>query len=144
MINLVEFNESHIDEINPKFPIKNMKTDLNQAIKDFRFDIATLWHSKENRAIAIAGICHHREGLGELFLIPDKNVSAFKLSFFKTVKALVEYYLYELNMRRLQLTIAEEWKAGKKWARLLGFKEEGYLVGYGPTGGNEYMFGRVP
>lgn len=143
MIRVTAFDMKHLSDINPKFPVSNIKANISEAVKDFRFDIATLWSDEYNKAIAIAGVCHHRQGLGELFLIPDKKVVKLKLTFFKVVKYLVEYYLYEVNMRRLQLTIAKEWAQGKKWAKLLGFKEEGLLVGYGPTGGDEYMFGRV-
>ena len=143
MIRLKAFHMEHLDDFEPKFPTETMRSDLELAIKDYRYELVTLWKEPENKVMAIAGMFIIRDGVGEVFTIPTKLVDKFPFGYFKAIKQMAEAYLDLFGFHRLQMTIKHGWVQGRKWARKLGFKEEGFLEKYGPNGESEHLFARV-
>jgi len=133
----------HLKDFEAKFPLDTMKTDLQTAMGDFRFEMVSLVKDPEDKLLAVAGLFEIRKGVGEVFTIPSVMVDRYALGYFRSIKKMAEYYLFCRGYHRLQLTIAEGWDQGRKWARKLGFKEEGFMEKYGPNGESEHLFGRT-
>lgn len=143
MIKLTAFHVEHLEGFNPKFPLETMKADLEAAMNDYRYELVTLWKHPENKVLAIAGLFLLRRGVGEVFTIPGVMVDHYPYGYFKSIKRMAEAYLERFEFHRLQMTIAEGWDQGRKWAKKLGFKEEGFMEKYGPNGESEHLFARV-
>lgn len=142
MISLINFKAGHLRNFKSKKDLPTIKADLEAAALDSRYELASLQLDTDNTIIAIIGLLHIKKGVAEVFLIPSIHVNKYKISFFKIMKRIVTNILDGEILHRVQMTIEEHWEHGKKWARALGFKEEGLMHGYGPNGGNEYMFAR--
>ena len=139
MIKLKQFHTSDIVKFKPKLPFENMKADLEIAVSEYRYELSTLWRNDD--IIGIAGLFNIRPGVAELFMLPSILVDKYPLEFFKATKDMVEFCMRDYH--RLQLTVDAEWKLGKKWARMLGFTEEGLMKAYSANKQDEYMFARV-
>lgn len=54
-------------------------------------------------------------------------------------------FLNIIGYRRIEMTVADGFESGRRWAEMLGFKcetPEG-MKGYGPEGSNHFLYARV-
>lgn len=64
-------------------------------------------------------------------------------SFHESVHITLRWFIAKYKARRLQCFVRADFLAGIKWVESFGFKAEGYLREYGPTGIDYFVFGRI-
>jgi hypothetical protein len=99
-----------------------------------RYDVPSMSFTsiKNGHVVACGGVTPMWEGVGEVWLLGSDKVSENKASLaravYDTLSSLAEHNGYW----RLQGTVLANWKQGLRFARFLGFEEEGLMKKYGP------------
>ena len=127
MISVKPFIIQHLDKFDHNEDMfADLEKDMKNNVCDPKMDILSLL--KEEDLVAIAGITHLCRGAGELWIIPGNLVEVYKCDFFKTIYRLIYKFIFEYyDMHRLEINIQASWKKGLKWAKKLGFEEEGIM-----------------
>ena len=95
------------------------------------------------RPLAVFGCIPLWSGVGEAWLITDKDLSSIKRPFHRVTKGMFDIFMSELNLVRLQVTVHSSNLQAVKWIKTLYFKEEGRLEKYGPDGKDFFMYARI-
>ena len=82
-------------------------------------------------------------GVGECWLITDVSLPDHKRPFHRVTKLVLDRFMSELQIVRLQITVHSENFLAHKWAKVLYFTEEGVLRKFGPDGHDFYMMARI-
>ena len=97
----------------------------------------------KGQLICIFGCVPLWQGVAECWLITDETLPNHARPFHRVSKFLLDRFMAELNLVRLQITVHSENVLAIKWAKKLYFKEEGLLRNYGPDERDFYMFARI-
>jgi hypothetical protein len=103
--------------------------------------LKTLVH--DGKPIAVIGLLHHRQGVAECIMGCTELVKTCPFAFVNTIRALHDEYVEKLGLRRVHITIRSGHKELEKWAKFLGFEEEGLMKKYGSQGDDYHMYARV-
>ena len=95
------------------------------------------------RPLAVFGCIPLWTGVGEAWLITDKDLSSIARPFHRVTKKMFDIFMAELNLVRLQVTVHSSNLQAVKWIKTLYFKEEGRLEKYGPDGKDFFMYARI-
>ena len=95
------------------------------------------------RPLAVFGCIPLWTGVGEAWLITDKDLSSIARPFHRVTKKMFDIFMSELNLVRLQVTVHSSNLQAVKWIKTLYFKEEGRLEKYGPDGKDFFMYARI-
>lgn len=87
--------------------------------------------------VGVGGIIPLWNGVGEVWMCAMEDLKRSPLTFTKMMKRLIEQL--EGGFHRIQMTVSIAEPGHLKWAKLLGFQEEGTLVRYGPDRSNHVM-----
>lgn len=134
MIKMVAFNPDHLAKI-----------DLQDAQKDERpdFIVGTAFtFLAGDEVIAIVGYHFIMAGVVQVWSLLSSTAKRHPLSLTKAIRTLIEFHEQELNLRRIQMMVKVGYQAGWRWARTLGFREEGLMKNYRPTG-DSWLFART-
>ena len=82
-------------------------------------------------------------GVGECWLLTDVSLPEHRRPFHRVTKLILDSFMSELNLIRLQITVHSENVLAHKWAKVLYFKQEGVLKRFGPDGKDFYMLART-
>lgn len=105
-------------------------------------DIITLVRGKA--VVAFAGLVHQRNGVAEGAIIPGVLVDSYKKEFFIAIHGLVTQFVPKVfGIHRLEIAISNDWEAGDKWARKLGFKFEGIARAWSQDKKDHSIYARV-
>lgn len=88
----------------------------------------------EDIPIAVAGIMIPWPGLGTAWSFTTAQVAQFPCAFHRGIKRKIEEIAVEKGLRRLQMDIPHDHVVSRRWALRLGFRREGAMPKYGPTG----------
>ncbi len=142
MIKIVEFRIDHLVGFKQSESNMDLELVMNENIINPSREVVSLIGN--DGLICIAGMNCLREGVAELWLIPGIKVVENKLEFYKSVKALIYGYVFkELGLHRLEMAIRADWKKGLKWAKSLGFHQEGYMKHWNKEREDHILFARV-
>jgi|TARA_R110002072_G_scaffold85965_1_gene194216 hypothetical protein len=97
----------------------------------------------KGKIICMFGCLPLWNGVGEAWLITDVSLPNHARPFHRVTKIILDRFMSELNLVRLQITIHQSNVLAYKWAKVLYFKEEGVLRKFGPDGSNFYMMART-
>jgi len=117
-----------LEGFKPRVEALDFEADMKANFINKDRDMVTLKYGEE--VICIAGINHLRIGVAEAWLIPSDSINKCKFAFFKTIKRLVDYVNYNMEIHRFILAIDCSWMGGDRWARALGFKFESIAKAY--------------
>ena len=92
------------------------------------------------KPVAIVGAFQVVPGVAHLWANVSKNVN---IRFAKTAKIVLDNFLYANGLRRAQMTIRRDYKAGMRFARFLGFEPEALMAKYGQDGSDYWLYARV-
>ena len=93
--------------------------------------------------LAVFGCIPLWSGVGEAWLITDKNLSTIARPFHRVTKKMFDIFMSELQLVRLQVTVHSLNFQAIKWIKTLYFREEGRLQKYGPDGEDFFMYARI-
>ena len=100
----------------------------------------------DGQVIGIAGVVLFHDGVGEAWVVPVADIELLKSKAKGIIIACIaglQDITARFGMRRIQAIVPEEYFTGRKFARILGFKQEGIMKKYAEDGKNSIMFARV-
>jgi len=97
----------------------------------------------EKFVYGVLGLREIWPGVADAWAVLGEQVQEHPIGFHRLVLSVIAHYERELNLHRIQISVREEYKAGRKWAQKLGFEEEGLMKAYTSDKINYYRFGRT-
>lgn len=107
--------------------------------------VHTYYVTYEGMTVAFFGINPYWQGVAELwtFILDPAPLIRFKKSFHRCANIILDYFIAEHNLHRLQATVLQRFYKGRKWIVRLGFHDEGLMEAYGPNGENHIRYARI-
>lgn len=142
-IRIIPYQPGHLDVMEIR-DIHRQREDVEAALRVLHANpsahLATLLIG--NEVMAIVGLVKLHDGLAEVSAVTSPLVSVIPLGFTKMCRGLIASYMRDLSLHRVQLYVRTDYKAGVRWAGVLGFQQEAHLRAYGPERQNFYLFAR--
>lgn len=139
MLEVIKFNPKHISQIETNFALpKSMKETFES---EGNVDAFTVMNG--NKVIALGGVHTLWNGVGEGFCILSKHTGKWQTSVARYAKTMFEGIIHNNGLHRVQASINESDPEAIRFARWLGFKDEGMMLKYGPDGSNYYRMSMV-
>lgn len=135
MIKVVEFRSEHLKGLK----LKGCYTSEELGAVDT--PAMTLLH--EGKPVAVIGGAEVAPGVMHAWGRVSCDVSRCRVSFHRSVKAMLKYFTTSMRLRRVQIHVQEDYTMGRKWAEALGFRLEGVMKKYGADGSAFLLMARV-
>lgn len=87
-----------------------------------------------NRIVAMGGVMKYWPGVGEAWFVATEWTKDHKLYVLKTTKRILRSIFIEHKFNRIQTSVLKDWETANKFARWMGFREEGEMPWYGAEG----------
>jgi len=113
---------------------------LIDAQADMGEAISVLIHG---RPAGIFGIVPIWKGIAEFWFIPDEALRNYPMFMTKAARTFIDICAISYGLHRQQITVRCDHKEAVKWAKALGFQQEGLLRSYGPDRSDFYMMSIV-
>lgn len=97
----------------------------------------------QGQVICMFGCIPLWQGVAECWLITDVSLPDHARPFHRVTKLVLDSFMSELQLVRLQITVHSDNFLALKWAKVLYFREEGVLHKFGPDGRDFYMMART-
>jgi hypothetical protein len=144
VIELVKLKAEHLEQLvsqeymTPMRPFITPDLIKSMEASDNSYTVITA----TGRIAACGGIRKYWEGRGEAWAIFDMGNSCKRE--FLAIHNAVKKVLSECGFKRIECTVELPFKAGHRWARLLGFNLEASVMGaYLPGGKDASLYARV-
>ena len=98
---------------------------------------------KLDEVSAVGGIHEMWAGVGEGWVILSKHAPKWKLSLARYAKTLFSSILATTSLHRVQASIHMGDPEAIRFARWMGFEDEGIMYKFGPDGSDYYRMARV-
>lgn len=138
---VIDFERHHVDWLKPR----DYGGRLLSAVKSLEFiDRSIAWTMvHEGEVVACVGIIHYWSGVAEAWTISSERVVRLKFSFHRTIMELIERVFQQFRLNRLQASVHADHEVSMRWLERLGFKNEGLMKKYLPTGEDAYRYSLV-
>ncbi len=100
----------------------------------------TLWH--DDQFVMCGGVMVVWAGVGEAWVLGSPDVAKHGKQVYKMCKQGLDAAEKHFNLRRIQATVIEVKFDWIRFAKVLGFKKEGTMFGYGPDGKDYALMAR--
>lgn len=91
----------------------------------------------------VAGSYRNWDGVAQGWAIFGKDVDRYPIALTKLCHGLIVYAAKKQNLRRISLTVRNEYTKGNQFAYRLGFDFEGVMRGFLPDGGDANLYARL-
>lgn len=91
------------------------------------------------RVLGIAGVWEIESHRANAWAVIDRQIGTDYIHFHKAVKSFIERSLYQ----RIEMAVEVDFKQAKRWAEMLGFKQEGFMHKYFANGSDAFLYARV-
>jgi len=96
-----------------------------------------------DKVIAAAGMKRIWGNVAEGWFIAKNDVWNYPITIAKAVKQNIDYLATSNNIKRLQTAVRADFGIGIRFAKWLGFTNEGLMKSYGFDGSDHYRFARI-
>jgi RimJ/RimL family protein N-acetyltransferase len=96
-----------------------------------------------DKVIAAAGMKRIWGNVAEGWFIAKNDVWNYPITIAKAVKQNIDYLATSNNIKRLQTAVRADFGIGIRFAKWLGFTNEGLMKSYGFDGADHYRFSRI-
>jgi len=96
-----------------------------------------------DKVIAAAGMKRIWGNVAEGWFIAKNDVWNYPITIAKAVKQNIDYLATSNNIKRLQTAVRADFEIGIKFAKWLGFTNEGLMKNYGFDDTDHYRFARI-
>jgi RimJ/RimL family protein N-acetyltransferase len=96
-----------------------------------------------DKVIAAAGMKRIWGNVAEGWFIAKNDVWNYPITIAKAVKQNIDYLATSNNIKRLQTAVRADFGIGIRFAKWLGFNNEGLMKSYGFDGSDHYRFARI-
>tara|TARA_R100001377_G_scaffold10829_2_gene5432 strand:+ start:1318 stop:1758 length:441 start_codon:yes stop_codon:yes gene_type:complete len=93
--------------------------------------------------IACAGIIPLWSGVGEAWFLGSERLHEYTKPIIRAVKKDFKRMIEEHNLIRVQAAVRKDWDEAQRFAKFLGFKDEGLMEKFGPDGSDYYRVARI-
>ena len=139
-VKIVPLEAWHFDAIVLQESQQALRTLLR--MKEYRHDLlhrSVAFTAIDETVIAVAGVA---------LAWPEREVAWSLLSEcgprrFLTVHRAVQAFLDNRRTRRIEMSVDADHASARRWARMLGFQEEGLMQAYTPDGRDAILYARV-
>jgi hypothetical protein len=140
---LIKTTPDHIDnlDISDIHEGEYSKDGLKLGVAANNVAAFTLIH--KDKPVAVIGMTMASPGRGIGFGIMSKSIKEHHFAIPRATRFLSYYMAETYGVHRIEMTIRADKPHLRKWAKFLGFKEEGLMKKYGPTGLDYYLCARV-
>jgi len=95
------------------------------------------------KPICIFGLRPYWKGVGEVWLLPGKDIHKHPIAVVKECRGFLDEMMYEYDLKRLQIAVSVANDTAYKFAKALYFKYESLMERFGPEGEDYYMMVRL-
>jgi len=144
MIDIAPFRSFHLDYMKPRSCYDDDPL-IKERFLNSQSDPSVFLHTFliNGDPIAIIGGKMIFEHSGEIWGLTTDAIRDVPIAFLRQVRKMLEEYRKELNLWRYQMLVSVKLQERVLFAKALGFKKEGLLRKYGPSGDDYYMYGRI-
>lgn len=135
MIEVVEFNPEHLEQISPK------ACHFGEVPKIVLTHAVTML--QDQKPIGIFGCFMFIPGVIHVWAYLSEEVRKTPISFHKECRKLFRFYSEKYRPLRLQIDVRADYPEGIKWAESLGFQKEGIMKNFGAQGVDSWLMGRA-
>jgi RimJ/RimL family protein N-acetyltransferase len=96
-----------------------------------------------DKVIAAAGMKRIWGNVAEGWFIAKNDVWNYPITIAKAVKQNIDYLATSNNIKRLQTAVRTDFGIGIRFAKWLGFNNEGLMKSYGFDGSDHYRMARI-
>jgi RimJ/RimL family protein N-acetyltransferase len=96
-----------------------------------------------DKVIAAAGMKRIWGNVAEGWFIAKNDVWNYPITIAKAVKQNIDYLATSNNIKRLQTAVRSDFGIGIRFAKWLGFTNEGLMKSYGFDGSDHYRMARI-
>ena len=96
-----------------------------------------------NKPIAAGGVFYLWDGVAEGWVLATKDIYKYPIFCAKHIKQRTEIILKANKIKRIQTSVKADCDVALRFAKWLGFKQEGLMESYGPDGSDFVRFARV-
>jgi RimJ/RimL family protein N-acetyltransferase len=96
-----------------------------------------------DKVIAAAGMKRIWGNVAEGWFIAKNDVWNYPITIAKAVKQNIDYLATSNNIKRLQTAVRADFGIGIRFAKWLGFNNEGLMKSYGFDGSDHYRMARI-
>ncbi len=139
MLRIVPFNSSLINSIETDFDFP----DSMRAAFDNGQQVIGYAIMGDKDVVAVGGIHEMWAGVGEGWVVLSKHAPKWKLSLARYAKTLFSSILATTSLHRVQASIHMGDPEAIRFARWMGFEDEGIMYKFGPDGSDYYRMARV-
>lgn len=82
-------------------------------------------------------------GVARCWAVTTNDLDLHPIAFTRVLLGLITSCVRYYKVHRLEITVKADFKAGIRWAQVLGFRREGHLRAYGPDKTDYLIFGRT-
>lgn len=145
MINIVPFEPRHAKVIFPKVFLKENFLPEEHLEFMWKHGLAySVYRPLDNSFLAFGGIIPLWEGVGEMYsFITDEMKKRYPIQLHKAAKYFIKEAQPKFGFHRIQLGVEAGDFVGYRWAKALGFSNEGAMYKYTPDKKTFLRFAKV-
>lgn len=98
---------------------------------------------KDGKPVACGGICLQWQGVGEAWVLCGTDVERMPLTAIRQIVKHLELFTRDLELWRVQATVAADWDLARKFVEKLGFEAEGRMRKYMADGKDAIMYAKL-
>lgn len=132
---ITEYLPEHLELLKPR------ACHAGEGISEIHGPAVTYTH--EELPLAIVGVYEFTPGVHQAWGVLSEQVTEHSLSFHRSLCLLLAYYADRKEARRIQMSVRVGYDMGLRWAKSLGFEEEGVMKKYGPDSHDYVLCARV-
>jgi RimJ/RimL family protein N-acetyltransferase len=118
-------------------------SDNNKECMDLEQEHLAFTGLINDKVIAAAGMKRIWGNVAEGWFIAKNDVWNYPITIAKAVKQNIDYLATSNNIKRLQTAVRADFGIGIRFAKWLGFNNEGLMKSYGFDGADHYRFARI-
>ena len=117
--------------------------DTNKECMDLEQEHLAFTGLINDKVIAAAGMKRIWGNVAEGWFIAKNDVWNYPITIAKAVKQNIDYLATSNNIKRLQTAVRTDFGIGIRFAKWLGFTNEGLMKSYGFDGADHYRMARI-
>jgi RimJ/RimL family protein N-acetyltransferase len=118
-------------------------SDNNKECMDLEQEHLAFTGLINDKVIAAAGMKRIWGNVAEGWFIAKNDVWNYPITIAKAVKQNIDYLATSNNIKRLQTAVRTDFGIGIRFAKWLGFTNEGLMKSYGFDGSDHYRMSRI-
>jgi RimJ/RimL family protein N-acetyltransferase len=118
-------------------------SDNNKECMDLEQEHLAFTGLINDKVIAAAGMKRIWGNVAEGWFIAKNDVWNYPITIAKAVKQNIDYLATSNNIKRLQTAVRADFGIGIRFAKWLGFTNEGLMKSYGFDGADHYRMARI-